>query len=154
MHPRIDRLHAALTLLFVAACDPGGSIHVTVEVPAEIAAAYTGGGRGLLLVNIDSDGFGPTLRAVGVVCGAAVTWETGDAHTGGQPDAVVTAWIEPLPAENTLPCGLLPADVAEEFIEGATPAATDPQASIDAEAPRGCDSHAFDVELTLATPDA
>lgn len=147
--PRRHHLAAALALAF--ACDPGFNIHAVVEVSAEIAAKYTKDQRGLLMVTISPDRYGSETAGLHVICGEAVTSDFGTGDLGGLPDTVVTAWIEPLPADDARPCGPVDnylLDIADFSLDE-----DDPQAREDIAGAGGCDSNTADVTLAIAVPN-
>lgn len=98
------RLGAAL--LLTLACDPGYDLQATVTVPEAVAAGYSDMTRGLLLMRVDTDGYSTSTRGWGVVCGGPeIVWDVTDSGLGLLDGTRVTAWIDPLPAADTRPCG-------------------------------------------------
>ena len=146
------RFIAALGLALLA-CDPGFSIHATVIVPEAVAAAYTPDQRGLLLVTIDADGSSSERQGVAVICGEGGSFDASYGSLGTLPDAIIIAWITPLPADDERPCGAVSEDSMDYVGDFDAAADEDPQARETITAESGCNaSNNGEAELTLAIP--
>lgn len=150
------RLIAALGLTLLA-CDPGYTVDVRIVVPDAVASAYTPAQRGLLLAQISPAEHETELYAITVVCGEGGSFTTGTGDLGYLPDTTVRAWIEPLPADDTRPCGEVPnADgdgIDDPDLSAYTLDDDEPQAREDIDGAGGCSSsNLADIELTIANP--
>lgn len=144
MTPRPRRLSCAVALVLALACDSGFEINATIEIPDEVAEAYSEVNRGVLLVDFRLGGMGSTLHEVAVICGEGGTFRTTGSGDGTVTDSRVLAWLEP----TDRPCGPLSGYAIED--DGQVADEDEPQATAMIAAASGCAGHSADAELVLA----
>ncbi|MCY1057506.1 hypothetical protein [Nannocystis sp. SCPEA4] len=139
------RYTAALALSF--ACDSGYSLHIDIELPEEVVAAYSEDQRGILYVDVrPGGGFDPVYRPVAVVCGETTRYSVENFGDGEVPDTRILAWIDPATGGT---CGPIDRSWASADDKEVYPDKGEPQAEGMVQETSTC-NHSEDVELVLS----
>ncbi|MBZ5710552.1 hypothetical protein [Nannocystis pusilla] len=143
------RLRYAVALALSFACDSGYSLHINIELPEEVVAAYSEQQRGILYVYVEPEGgFDPTYRAVAVVCGETNRYSVESGGDGEVQTTRILAWIDPATGGE---CGPIEPSGAGSDDKKVYPDEGEPQAEGMVQATGTC-NHSEEVELVLSAP--